>query len=89
MTTTISKISHFPSQISEKSKAINTGFTEMNPLWIFEGYDVSEPNLIVLGVAQDYEKMKQAPPRPGNHYSNTEVRRQYNRGARASRKLAN
>ena len=65
------------------------GFTKMNPLWIYEGYEISEPNLIVLGVAQDYEKMKHAPPRPGNHYSNTEVRRQYNRGARASRKLAN
>ena len=65
------------------------GFTEMNQLWVYEGYEISEPNLIVLGVAQDYEKMKHAPPRPGNHYSNTEVRRQYNRGARASRKLAN
>lgn len=63
--------------------------TEMNPLWVYEGYTVDEPRLIVLGLAQSYDKMKHAPPRPGNHHSNTEVRRQYNRGARASKKLSN
>ena len=63
--------------------------TEMNPLWVYEGYAVDEPRLIVLGLAQSYDKMKHAPPRPGNHHSNTEVRRQYNRGARASKNLSN
>jgi len=65
------------------------GVAAMDPLWVYDGYDVSEPTVIVLGLAQDYEMMKHAPPRPGNHYSNTEVRRQYNRGARASKNLAN
>jgi epoxyqueuosine reductase len=65
------------------------GFTAMDPLWIYQGYEISEPTLVVLGFAQDYEMMKHAPPRPGNHYSNTEVRKQYNRGARASKQLAN
>ena len=66
-----------------------SGITEMDPLWVYKSYEISEPTLIVMGFAQDYEKMKHAPPGPGNHYSNTEVRKQYNRGARASRKLAN
>jgi Pyruvate/2-oxoacid:ferredoxin oxidoreductase delta subunit len=65
------------------------GVTFMDPLWVYEGYDVAEPRLIMLGLAQDYEKMRHAPPGPGNHHSNTEIRRQYNRGARASLKVAN
>ncbi len=65
------------------------GITIVDPIWVYEGYEVSEPRLVVLGLAQDYEKMKRAPPGPGNQHSNTEVRRQYNRGARAASKLAN
>lgn len=61
----------------------------MDPLWVYEGYVVAEPQVVVLGIAQDYEAMKHAPPRDGNLASNTEVRRQYNRGARAAKKLAN
>jgi len=65
------------------------GITDMDPLWVYDGYAVAEPRVVVLGLAQDYEMMKHAPPGPGNHFSNTEVRRQYNRGARAAKKLAN
>jgi ferredoxin len=66
-----------------------TGVAELDPHWVYDGYEVAERYVIALGLAQDYEMMKHAPPGPGNHYSNTEVRRQYNRGARAARKLAN
>ncbi len=76
-------------KIALENEADLVGFTEMNPLWVYEGFEIAEPNLIVIGLAQDYEKMKHAPPGPGNHYSNTEVRKQYNRGARASKKIAN
>lgn len=65
------------------------GVAEMDPLWVYESYQIAEPHVIMLGVGQNYEKMKHAPPGPGNHHSNTEVRRQYNRGARAASKLAN
>lgn len=65
------------------------GVAPLDPLWVYKGYDVAEPTIVVLGQAQNYEMMRHAPPGPGNHYSNTEVRRQYNRGARAATKLAN
>ena len=42
----------------------------------------------MLGIAQDYEMMKHAPSSADNLYSNTEVRKQYNRGARAAKALA-
>ena len=76
-------------KIALDNEADIVGFTPVNPLWVYDGFDIAEPNLIVIGLAQDYEKMKHAPPGPGNHYSNTEVRKQYNRGARASKKIAN
>lgn len=76
-------------KIALDNEADIVGLTAVNPLWIYDGFEIVEPNLIVIGLAQDYDKMKHAPPGPGNHYSNTEVRKQYNRGARASKKIAN
>ncbi len=63
------------------NEADMAGITIVDPIWVYEGYEVAEPRLVVLGLAQDYENMKHAPPGPGNQHSNTEVRRQYNRGA--------
>ena len=64
------------------------GITALDPLWIYEGYEITGPNVVVVGMAQDYDMMKSAPPSPENRDANTEVRKQYNRGARASKALA-
>lgn len=72
-----------------ENEADMVGIADMDPMWVYEGYSIDEPRVVVLGLAQDYEMMKHAPPGPGNHYSNTEVRRNYNRGARAAVKLTN
>ena len=31
-----------------------SGITEMDPLWVYKSYEISEPTLIVMGFAQDY-----------------------------------
>jgi len=65
------------------------GIVDVDPLWIYDSYRIDERRLVMLGLAQDYDKMRHAPPSPGNQHSNTEVRRQYNRASRAAMKLAN
>lgn len=65
------------------------GAVAMAPAYVFEGYAVSEPNVIVLGFAHDYERIRQLPSTPENGVGAAEVGRQYARGARASYALAN
>ena len=61
------------------------GIVPLDPLWVFEGYEASEPWLIVLGVAMDYDRLSTAPAVAAG----VEVIETYNRGTRAARKLAN
>ncbi len=61
------------------------GIARMNRDWVFEGYEASEPWIVVLGVAMDHEKLATAP----EITSPIEVMTQYNRGTRAARSLAN
>ena len=41
------------------------GIARLDPLWVFEGFEVAEEWLIVLGFAQDYDEISQAPAVPG------------------------
>jgi Pyruvate/2-oxoacid:ferredoxin oxidoreductase delta subunit len=61
------------------------GVVALDPLWVFEGYEASEPWLIVLGVAMEYDRLSTAP----DVTAGVEVIETYNRGTRAARKLAN
>lgn len=61
------------------------GVARLDPLWVFDGYAVEEPWIIVLGVAMDPAKLGTAPALEAE----AEVLRQYNRGTRAARALAN
>ena len=61
------------------------GVADMDPLWVFEGADAPERFVVVLGVAMDHAKLATAPEIEAAE----EVQAQYNRGARAARKLAN
>jgi Pyruvate/2-oxoacid:ferredoxin oxidoreductase delta subunit len=65
------------------------GIARFDPAWTFEGYEVSEPWIIVLGVAMDQPRLAAAPSSDVDTTSALEVAEQYNRGARASRLLAN
>jgi len=65
------------------------GITRMDPLYVYEGYDIREPWVISIGVVMDYEDLSQAPPTFENPATAVVVAREYNRAARACRELAN
>lgn len=60
------------------------GITRLQPEWVFDGYKADYPNVIIIAVAMDHAELATAPEPP----SVIEVMRQYNRGTRASRALA-
>jgi len=65
------------------------GIARMDPLWAFEGFEVAEEWLILLGFAHDYDEISQAPAVPGRLNAGVEVGRQYTRAARSANSLRN
>ena len=68
-----------------ENEADLVGVAAVDQEWVFEGYEVREPWVIVVGVAMDHAELAKAPAIE----SPTEVMRQYNRGTRAARSIAN
>jgi ferredoxin len=60
------------------------GIAAVDPNWVFEGFEVTQPWIIVLGVAMDHAELSRAPEAEAA----AEVAKQYNRGTRAARALA-
>ncbi len=61
-----------------------TGVAEMRDDWVFEGHQIAQSRVIVLGVQHDYDAITQAPdPTAGG-----EVVRQYGRAAGAAKAVA-
>lgn len=65
------------------------GIAALDPMWVFEGYSIHEPWVIVLALAHNYEKLKQVPSDETNGEGVTDVGTRYARGTRASYALAN
>ena len=65
------------------------GIARMLPDYVYAGYTIAEPWVILVGVAMDYDSLDQAPPSFANPEAGVEVGRQYNRAARACRALRN
>ena len=65
------------------------GIARLDPLWVYEGFEVAEEWLIVLGFAHDYDEISQAPAVPGRLNATLEVGRQYTRAARSANSLRN
>ncbi len=65
------------------------GIAPMDPLYVFEGYTIDQPWVIVLALAHNYERLKQVPSDETNGIGVTDVGDQYARGTRASYSLAN
>lgn len=65
------------------------GITPMDPLYVFEGYELDIPWVIVFGVSMDHEELKKVPPSLQRPDSAAEVARQYNRAARVCREVKN
>ena len=65
------------------------GITPTREDYVFEGYDIPYPWLIMLGVAMEHETLATAPSTIDDMRSAEEVGDKYNRAARAARNLAN
>lgn len=70
-------------------EADDVGFASMDPLYVFEGYTIEEPWVIVLALAHNYERLKQVPSDETNGVGVCDVGDQYARGTRSSYALAN
>ncbi len=60
------------------------GITQMQPHWVYQGHQVAQRWVIVLGVAHDWDALRTAPDEPAA----AEVIRQYGRGIRAAKGVA-
>lgn len=66
------------------------GIAEMRPEWVFDGFEIKEKYVIVVGVAHDFEEISQAPSLPeNNNRAIVEVGKQYTRAAAAAAELSN
>ena len=70
-------------------EADDIGITPMDPLYVFEGYTIDEPTVIMLAVGHNYERLKQVPSDETNGEGIGDVGDQYARGTRSSFALAN
>jgi epoxyqueuosine reductase len=85
-----------PSQLAAEATAFalsheadDMGIAPMDPLYVFEGYTIHEPWVIVLALAHNYERLRQVPSDETNGIGVCDVGDQYARGMRASYALAN
>ncbi len=65
------------------------GVTPMDPMYIYEGYELDHPWLIVFGVAMDHGELDNLPPSLDDPRNAVEVAKQYNRAARVCREVTN
>jgi len=70
-------------------EADDAGIAPMDPLYVFEGYTIDEPWVIVLALAHNYERLKEVPSDETNGVGVVDVGDQYARGTRSSYALAN
>src|ERR1700744_6260388 len=73
--------------LSHESDAV--GIAPMDPLYVFEGYTLDEPWVIVLALAHNYERLLEVPSDETNGVGVCDVGDQYARGTRCSYALAN
>jgi epoxyqueuosine reductase len=60
------------------------GIAALDPIWVFEGYTIHEPWVIILALAHNYDKLKQFPSDETSSEGVTDMGMQYARGTRAS-----
>jgi ferredoxin len=70
-------------------EADGVGIAAMDTLYVFEGYTINEPWVIVLALAHDYERLKEVPSDESNGVGVCDVGDQYAKGTRSSYALAN
>lgn len=72
-----------------ENEADLVGITAMKPKYVYEGYELGDPWVILIGVGMDYDEISQAPASFDNPTAGVVVAKEYNRAARACRKIRN
>jgi epoxyqueuosine reductase QueG len=70
-------------------EADEVGIALMEPNWVFEGYTVEHPRVLVLALAHNYERLREVPSDETDGIGVCDVGDQYARGTRSSYSLAN
>lgn len=85
-----------PEEWSERIKSVAldneadlVGITSMKPMYVYEGYELGDPWVILVGVGMDYDELSQAPASFENPTAGVVVAKEYNRAARACREIRN
>lgn len=83
-------------QLSEELKSFSlsheaddVGIAPMDPLYVFEGYAIEHPWVIILALAHDYQRLREVPSNETNGIGVCDIGDQYARGTRSSYGLAN
>jgi ferredoxin len=76
-------------EFARAQEADGVGIAPLDPLWVFQGYEIADPWVIVLAIAHNYDQLKQVPSNEQNGAGVTDIGQQYARGTRASFALAN
>lgn len=76
-------------EFAAMNEADLAGVTATQNEYVFQGYEIPYPWLIMIGVAMDHETLATAPSTIDDMRSAAEVADKYNQAARAARKLAN
>jgi ferredoxin len=65
------------------------GIVRLDPMWVYEGFEIGEPWVIIIGVAMDHDRLNQAPASFENPTAGVEVAEKYNQASRTCRNLVN
>lgn len=86
---TAEEFSQQVSRFALSHEADDIGIARMDPLYVFEGYTIEHPWVIILALAHDYERLREVPSDETNGVGVCDVGDQYARGTRSSYALAN
>ncbi len=86
---TAASFSHLVKEFALANEADQVGITPLEQEYVYEGYDEAHPNLVMIAVAHDFDKLTQAPGSADNLSAYHDLHDQYNRAARCSNKLVN
>jgi epoxyqueuosine reductase QueG len=70
-------------------EADDVGIARMDPLYVFEGYTIEHPSVVILALAHNYERLKEVPSDETNGVGVCDVGDQYAKGTRSSYALVN
>ena len=74
-----------PSSRSRTRRMTSASRRWIRSLYVFEGYTIDDPWVIVLALAHNYERLKQVPSDESNGVGVTDIGDQYARGTRQRR----